>query len=92
MPFFIHANYDLEEKTGIETSVNFFGGKVLRLAGIPLTPYQRFLEEEEEKFPVISGMNLKSADGMSSDEGDEMLSEYENLVHYFVEKEVEPDS
>lgn len=45
VPFFVWANFDIEEKQGMETSANFLALEILRQAGIPLDGYYGYLEE-----------------------------------------------
>ena len=84
VPFVIWANYDIDEESGVETSVNYLGNKVLDTAGIPLYPYRQFLEEEEEKYPVISAIHVVKSDGTDSTAKDlkEELSDYRRLQYY----------
>ena len=42
VPYVIWANYDIEEATDVETSLNYLGAQVLSIAGVPLSPYQNF--------------------------------------------------
>jgi glucan phosphoethanolaminetransferase (alkaline phosphatase superfamily) len=72
VPYLIWANYDIEEKTDFDTSLNFLAAQTLRAAGVPTDPYQNFLLELSEKYPVIS------AAGMPEDE----LLTYRKLQYY----------
>ena len=54
VPFFIWTNYPTQEDTVPRTSLNFLGTMVLERAGIPLTPYYRFLKELQEHIPAIN--------------------------------------
>lgn len=54
VPFFIHANFDIEGSSGIDTSPNFLGGIMLDKAGVKLNPYRSFLFSVEEDTPIVS--------------------------------------
>lgn len=71
VPYVIWANYDIEEATDVETSLNYLGAQVLSIAGVPLSPYQNFLLEQSKEKPVVSVMTVP-----------EGLEEYEKLQYY----------
>lgn len=52
-PFVIWANYDIPEQTIDRLSANYLSTLVCQLAGVRLTPYQRYLTCLHEKLPVI---------------------------------------
>ena len=52
--FFIWANYDIKEETGIKTSTNYLSNLVLDLADLPKTGYNKYTEETKESIPVIT--------------------------------------
>lgn len=54
VPFFIWANYDIEEKYIDCTSLNYLSSYVYDTAGIDLPPYNRFLQKMEEMIPSIN--------------------------------------
>lgn len=54
VPFVIWANYDMEEKHDITTSVNYLNILVSKMAGIPLTKYQTYLDSLQKELPVIT--------------------------------------
>src|SRR5699024_12706370 len=51
VPFYIWANYDLDlEEESLEfTSANYLGMHLLKLIGVPLTPWYQYLEQMEEQ-------------------------------------------
>ncbi len=61
VPFFLWANFDIPEQTGISTSLNYLGRYLLETAGLELPPYYRFLKELEEVIPAINGFGYYSA-------------------------------
>ena len=60
IPFFIWANYDLETKLDIETSLNYLSTYVFEAAGIDLPPYNRFLKQIEQGIPAINSLGYYS--------------------------------
>lgn len=86
VPFFIWANYDIEEASGVETSVNYLGSRTLKLAGIPLDPYSAYLNELKETFPVITSMQVTDSSGKSTSVKEKLpeLNTYEILQYYML--------
>lgn len=84
VPYVIWANYDIEEETEADTSLNYLGTRVLEEAGIALPAYQSFLRELEESYPVISAMQVQKADGTvtNAKEEEEALRLYESIQYY----------
>ena len=54
VPFFVWANYDIEEQTVEATSVNYLTNYIYDVAGIAKPGYNRFLEELQKSVPVLS--------------------------------------
>lgn len=54
VPFFVWANYDIEEQTVESSSVNYLTNYIYDVAQIPKPGYNRFLEELQESIPVLS--------------------------------------
>lgn len=54
VPFFIWANYDIEEQQVDCTSLNYLSSYVYDAAGLPLPPYIQFLREMEAVIPSIN--------------------------------------
>ena len=52
-PFFIWANYDIEEQFVEKLSSNYLSSLVLKTAGIKLTDYNKYLLKLAETLPVI---------------------------------------
>lgn len=60
VPFFIWANYDIEEYTIEQTSLNYLAGHMLDAAGIQLPPYYQFLRDTENVIPAINAFGYYS--------------------------------
>lgn len=52
-PFFIWANYDIEEKQIDKLSANYLSSLVLKTAGVKLTEYNKYLLKLADILPVI---------------------------------------
>jgi len=63
VPFFIWANYDIEERQDVVISPNFLGVLTAQMAGLPLTGYMEFLSELYEVMPAITPVGIVTADG-----------------------------
>ena len=78
VPYVVWANFDIPEQSGADTSANFLSAEVLRMAGMETTPYQNFLLELKEEYPIISGIRVKKSDQTETN----AASEEEGLLLY----------
>ena len=62
VPFFVWANYDIEEKQIECTSLNYLSSYAYEAASIPLPPYNRFLSDMEGSIPWINAYGFYSTD------------------------------
>ncbi|MBQ7840078.1 MAG: LTA synthase family protein [Lachnospiraceae bacterium] len=86
VPYFIWANYDIEEETDVNTSANFLAAKTLKAAGLPLPAYFNFLDTLKEQVSVISASHVRLADGTFTYAKDqkELLNDYRALQYYLL--------
>lgn len=84
VPFFIWANYDIEEESGLNISANYLASRTLDAAGLPKPGYFSFLSELEKQAPVISTNHVSLSDGTfsSADDQDELLREYKTFQYH----------
>ena len=84
VPFFIWANFDIGEETGVETSANYLAAKTLETAGVPMDGYFTYLSGLSETVPVICAGHVTLADGTltSADDQTELLSDYRAYQYY----------
>lgn len=54
VPFVIWTNYDIEEQYVELTSLNFLSNYLLEAAGLPLSTYNRFLQDVNEVIPAMN--------------------------------------
>lgn len=88
LPFVMWANFDIQEEYVELTSLNYLSNYLLKAAGLPLSPYNSFLEDLREVIPVMNayGYWSKAKGGWAEyDEaqGEEkaMLALYEKLQY-----------
>lgn len=86
VPFFIWANYDIAEKTGVETSVNFLASQTLDAAGLTQPGFSAFLEQLQEQVSSVSASHVTLADGTftSVKEQKDLLNDYQILQYYLL--------
>jgi len=63
VPFFIWANYDIEERQDVVISPNYLGVLTAQVAGLPLTGYMNFLSQMYEELPAITPVGIITGDG-----------------------------
>lgn len=85
-PFYIWANYDIEEKEIDKLSVNYLSSYVLDIAGVKLTDYNKYLLNLSKTLPVIDTVGYIDANNNYYKWGDkneysEILSEYEKIQY-----------
>lgn len=91
VPFFIWANYDIEEIIGMNTSPNYLGSLTLKAAGLPLSPLHEFLDGLRQDYPVLSSIEVQDARGTSHEikEKEEELLKYAIVQYYLLMEERE---
>ena len=62
VPFFIWANYDIEEQDVGLTSLNFLSNYIYEAAGLPLPAYNAFLSDVQEVIPAMNVFGYYSKD------------------------------
>ena len=75
VPFVIWSNFDMEHSWYDRVSVNYLGGLLLEKAGIPLTGYQKWLENLRSVLPVINANAICDAEGNFYSPDDETWKE-----------------
>lgn len=85
VPFFIWANYEIENQIGVETSINYLSSILWKATALPSTPYLSFLNAVQSVYPVINPFGIKTKDDNNWKEFDiengSILSDYE-IVQY----------
>ena len=78
-PFFIWANYDIDEQTVGTISLNYLSTLLLETADLPMTDYQQYLVELHEILPAINTLGYMDKDG-NWDRIDDETSPYYDLI------------
>lgn len=63
VPFFIWANYDIEEARDVVISPNYLGVLTAQVAGLPMTGFMNFLSQMYEELPAITPVGFVTGDG-----------------------------
>ena len=89
VPFFIWANYDIDEAQDVMISTNYLGALLARMSNYPTAPYQDFLANLYQELPVMNRVGYITADGTVtlekadlSEELQQKLTEYQTLSYY----------
>lgn len=85
-PFFIWANYDIEEQYIEQLSVNYLSSLVLKTAGVELTEYNKYLLKLMQDLPVIDTVGYIDKDGRHYAWDDkspytEILNDYDRIQY-----------
>ena len=85
-PFFIWANFDIEEKQIDKLSVNYLSSYVLDIANVKLTEYNKYLLKLSETLPVIDTVGYIDSNNnyykwSDKSEHTQTLSEYEKIQY-----------
>lgn len=85
-PFWIWANYDIEEKEDVEISLNYLAGLLFETAGLPKSPYMQYISEIREQYPVLTANGFRDKEGAihTLDELPDKLKEYEKVQYYYM--------
>lgn len=93
-PFFIWANFELEEKNDVEMSINYLSPYLLEMLNLPITEYQKYLLDLSKVYPIISGIGIIDNKGnvYSVEEDDVMnlpeINNYNSLIYnHMVDKD-----
>jgi phosphoglycerol transferase MdoB-like AlkP superfamily enzyme len=86
VPYVIWCNFDIDTKTGNDTSANYLSNVVLNTAGISLNAYEAFVEDLSAEYPVLTSIRAEDANGDSyetkevmSDINDYAILQYNRL-------------
>ena len=85
-PFFIWANYDINEESDRSISSNYLSSYMLKVAGIKQTEYNKYLNALSEKVPVITSVGYIGDDGKLYSNGErssytKYLEAYEKIQY-----------
>lgn len=83
VPFFIWANYDIPERSGLRISSNFLGVLTCQLAGIPLSNWQCLQAELMDALPVATTVGFVTADGAVTDSEESLPEAVQSLYQQY---------
>lgn len=93
-PFLIWANYDIQEQTNVEISLNYLNILLFETAGLQLDEYQTFRKNLwQGQIPMMNAVGYRNDDGdlVEYDDAPEeiqnLLNEYQNIQYYRMERE-----
>lgn len=93
-PFFIWANYDIQEQTNVEISLNYLNILLFETAGLQLDEYQTFRKNLwQGQIPMMNALGYRNDNGdlVEYDDAPEeiqnLLNEYQNIQYYRMERE-----
>lgn len=81
-PFFLWANYDIEEQDGITTSINYLSHLLLETAELQTTDYGTYLKTISEEWPAINANGVMDADGVWHSLYEELTAYNSELLSY----------
>ena len=82
VPFFIWANYDIEERQDVVISPNYLGVLTAQVAGLPMTGFMNFLSQMYEDLPAITPVGFVTADGQFLSE-EELGEQEQEWLHQY---------
>ena len=85
-PFYIYANYDIEESEIEMLSANYLSSYLLKIAGLDMTDYNRYLLSVSKKLPVINTNGSIDTSGNHYENGQksaysELLQNYKRIQY-----------
>lgn len=88
-PFYIWANYDIEEKEIERLGANYLSSYMMQVAGVQMSPYNQYLLELSKTLPVINTVGVIDADGThymlgESTPYDDLIADYEKVVYNLI--------
>ena len=91
VPYVIWANYDIDEATGEDTSVNYLAANVLKAAGVPTSDYQSFLLKLKEEYPIISAVRTDKTAGKTANKTSDKASNKSDTATGSKKKQADSD-
>ena len=94
VPFFIWANYDIDEREIGRISANYLGPLTLDVANVEMSDYQEYVYSLMDKYPVISCVGCVDSSGIQvplemADLSDYKIAQYRNVFDKPKQKKAE---
>ena len=78
-------NHVINSKLFMDISANYLGGLVMDTAGVPLSPFFAFLQEQSKEYPIVTNNGYVDAEGRLYDWKDEnVFAEYRVLQYNYL--------
>ena len=84
VPFLIWANYDIEEKNDIKTSMVFLQNYLFDAAKLPKSAMNNYMEELQKDYPVITKNFYMDKEGKLFENEDDSSDRFEKLKEYYM--------
>lgn len=81
-PFYLWANFDIEEKNIGKISMNYLGAYMLSQAGAGLSPYEQYLLDMYNDIPVLTMNGYIGSDGKRYSLKDRTSPYYDKIIEY----------
>lgn len=83
-PFVIWANYDIDEQTDLDISINYLSGMLLDASNLPKTDFMYYLSDLQREYPIITQNFISDSDGniYSMDSLPDNLKTYQYIQYY----------
>ena len=88
-PYVIWSNQDIGYEWNDNVSLNYLSCDLFRVANIPLSTYQTYLEEFRKEYPIVSAIGYKNKEGVWQEytinvnpKEDSTLNKYHSLQWY----------
>lgn len=82
-PFFIWANYDIDEAEGLELPASALGALTAQMAGLGLTGYQEFLLELANEFAAVNPAGYRTQDGVNTGNPEDLSAHQQELLRRY---------
>ena len=84
VPFLIWANYDIEEKYDVKTSMVYLQNYLLDAINLPKSAMNNYMEELQEDYPVITKNFYMDVDNNLFEESDDTSERIKKLQEYYM--------
>lgn len=85
VPYFIWANYDIEEEEGPDLSLNYLSSLMLKTAGLKMSGYQSYLWDLHKEYPIINALEVvdknKNVHWIEENMESEQINLYQQIMY-----------
>ena len=84
VPFFVWANYDMEEQVVDCTSLNFLSNYIYEVAGMDLPVFNQFTKDVQEIIPAMNSLGYYSKEKDQYVSYDEAVGEEADIIEDYM--------